>query len=183
LHELSLHILDLLQNSLEAGATEIMLLVEDNPADDLLTFTVEDNGRGMTAEMAATAASPFCTGRKTRRVGLGLSLLAMAAEACNGGVRIDSLAGKGTRVAAVFRRSHPDRQPLGDLPAAITCALAGEEGLTLVYRHLYGGRQFLFSTSANTIITGSFQAGSPAQLLALENFFREQLKILYGGEQ
>jgi anti-sigma regulatory factor (Ser/Thr protein kinase) len=180
LHELSLHILDLLQNSLEAGATEISLRVEDNPEGDLLVFTVEDNGRGMTAEQVAAATSPFVTSRKTRRVGLGLALLSMAAESCDGCLKITSRPGAGTRVTAKFRRSHPDRQPLGDLPGAVTSALTGETELTFVWRHRYQDREFKFSTDrAPGVFGGRFHVGNAAHLSLLNDYLKAQMKILY----
>lgn len=180
MHELSLHILDLLQNSLEAGATTISLLVNDCPKTDLFIFTVEDNGRGMSDTFRLAAASPFTTSRKTRRVGLGLALLSMAAESCGGGVEIASRPGAGTRVTAEFRHSHPDRQPLGDLPGAVISALTGETELTFVWHHRYQGREFKFSTDcAPGVFGGRFQAGNAAHLSLLNDYLRAQMKILY----
>ena len=48
MEDLALHILDVAQNGVEAGATAIEIeLVEKDPARDLLTICIRDNGRGM----------------------------------------------------------------------------------------------------------------------------------------
>ena len=77
--ELSLNILDIVQNSIAAGAEHIgIALIED--ADGKLQMTVCDDGCGMHAETLARVTDPFCTSRKTRKVGMGIPLLRLAAE-------------------------------------------------------------------------------------------------------
>ena len=88
--ELSLHILDIVQNSTKAGATEISIDVIESLRANLLQMTVRDNGCGMSKEVLATITDPFSTSRTTRKVGLGLSLLQAAAEQCNGAMSIES---------------------------------------------------------------------------------------------
>ena len=87
--ELSLYVLDITMNSVRAGATEILVeLVEDG---EWLTFTVSDNGCGMTAEQVKKLSDPFFTTRKTRKVGLGIPFLTMLAEMTGGYVKINSV--------------------------------------------------------------------------------------------
>ena len=93
-------------------------MVEDF-AKDRLRMSVEDDGKGMDAEMAASVVDPFVTSRTTRKVGLGIPLLKEAAEACNGFLTITSAVGKGTTLLVEFQHSHIDRMPLGDLPDTI----------------------------------------------------------------
>ena len=62
--ELSLYILDITMNSVRAGATEISItLTQDN---EYLTFSVTDNGCGMTKEQLERLSNPFFTTRTTR---------------------------------------------------------------------------------------------------------------------
>ena len=88
MRELSLHILDLVENALTAGADRITVRVEESTAADRLSIWVHDNGRGMPEEKIRHLEDPFVTTRKTRRVGLGLSLLAAAARRCDGNLTV-----------------------------------------------------------------------------------------------
>jgi anti-sigma regulatory factor (Ser/Thr protein kinase) len=133
--ELALHVLDILQNTVEAGATQIELTIVEDEAADRLTLTVADNGRGMDEQIVRRALNPFYTTRRTRHVGLGLPLFAEAAETAGGGLTIRSQAGEGTTVEATFKLSHPDRQPLGDMAATLLAFLLAEGAPELRYSH------------------------------------------------
>ena len=50
MQDLSLHLLDLVQNSIAAGATQIVINVEEDEEKDWLSIAIEDNGRGMDNE-------------------------------------------------------------------------------------------------------------------------------------
>ena len=113
--ELALHVLDILQNAVEAGATHVDLAVLEDEPSDRLTITVIDDGRGMDEETTRRVLDPFYTTRTTRHVGLGLPLYSAAAEGAGGGLTILSHPGEGTTIEASFQLSHPDRQPLGDM--------------------------------------------------------------------
>ncbi|MCS6992637.1 MAG: ATP-binding protein [Anaerolineales bacterium] len=115
--EIALHLLDLAENSVSAGAKTVKITVCEDQNADLLTAVIEDDGRGMTPEMVKMVTDPFFTSRTTRKVGLGIPLFKAAAEACGGGLEIQSTPGVGTRVEARFQHSHIDRMPLGNLPA------------------------------------------------------------------
>ena len=147
MRELALHILDVLQNAVEAGATRVALeVVEDQPADRL-TITVRDNGRGMDAATLARVTDPFYTSRTTRHVGLGLPLLAAAAERSDGELHIQSAPGAGTTVEVIFAYSHPDRQPLGNLPDTLLAFLLSEKAPDLHFLHSVGDAAFDFDTA------------------------------------
>ena len=150
MRELSLHILDVLENALEAGATEVTLEIDEDLRADRLVIAVRDNGRGMDAQTARRALDPFFTTRTTRHVGLGLPLFAAAARRCEGDLSLVSAPGQGTAVTATFQHSHVDRAPLGDLTGTLLAFLLSERGagLHFVYRHLVNGRSFDLDTSA-----------------------------------
>ena len=88
--EIALHILDITQNSIKAGANEIRITLSESIPDDLLSLTIADNGKGMDAESCRRASDPWFTSRTTRKVGLGLPLLKMNAGLTGGGMTIDS---------------------------------------------------------------------------------------------
>lgn len=148
MRELSLHILDVLENAIEAGATRITLTIEEDCARNRLAITVEDNGRGMDRDLATHVLDPFFTTRQTRHVGLGLPLLAAAAERAGGGIAVESTPGVGTRVTATFQLRHWDRAPLGDLAATILAVLLGQTPVTLCYTHRVDGREFHCDSAA-----------------------------------
>ena len=133
--DLSLHILDIVENSITASATRISIDIAEDTRDDLLSLTIRDNGKGMDAEARKHALDPFYTTRTTRNVGLGLALLAQAAEQARGGLRLDSEPGRGTTVQATFQLSHPDRQPLGDIAETLKTILAGRPELDLRFEY------------------------------------------------
>ncbi|MBQ7075808.1 MAG: ATP-binding protein [Clostridia bacterium] len=48
--ELSLHILDIAQNSITADATLVEIEIVEDTKKDILTITVKDNGKGMSED-------------------------------------------------------------------------------------------------------------------------------------
>ncbi len=149
MRELALHILDVLENALEAGATRVDLAIIEDLETDRLTITVRDNGRGMDPQTANRTLDPFFTTRTTRHVGLGLPLFAAAARRCEGDFSVESYPGRGTAVTAIFRHSHIDRAPLGNMADTLLAFLLGGRGdLQLRYRHKVGAHAFELDTAA-----------------------------------
>ena len=146
MRELSLHILDIAENGITAGADCIHILVEEARTADLLTVKIMDNGHGMPAEKIEKMTDPFVTSRTTRRVGLGLSLIATAAERCEGRLTVGTEPDAGTKVKAIFRYSHIDRAPVGDMAATITTLIMGNPQSDFVYTHIIDGEEFTLDT-------------------------------------
>lgn len=146
MEDLSLHILDIAENAVAAGARNIVITITEDCAGDSLTVEVSDDGSGMKKSVADSAMDPFTTSRTTRRVGLGLPLLLEAARAANGGAEIESRAGRGTRVKATFQLSHVDRKPLGDMAETVAALLATCDDIDIRYEHIRNERMVLFDT-------------------------------------
>jgi len=146
MREISLHILDIVQNSIAAGASRIAISVTASTADDMLMFCITDNGKGMPPDLVGKVTDPFVTTRTTRRIGLGIPLLMAAANQCGGEVNIQSEVGKGTRVCATFVLSHIDRAPFGDIASTLVNLIAGNPGVTFVYEHSVDGSTFRLDT-------------------------------------
>ena len=146
MRELSMHILDIAQNSIAAGAKLVRIDVVEDSVADTMTITVADDGRGMDADTAQRVRDPFVTSRTTREVGLGVPLFAAAAERCGGGLEIASTPGEGTTVRAVFGLSHIDRAPLGDMAGTLMALSVCNPDVDFVYNRVQGDESFHFDT-------------------------------------
>src|SRR5574344_2920494 len=104
MNDLALHILDIVQNSISAGALLIRIIVSENLIKDLLSITIEDNGKGMTEEQVSKLADPFFTSRTTRKVGMGIPLFKQSAEQSGGRLDIKSKVGIGTTIRSEDHR-------------------------------------------------------------------------------
>ncbi len=135
MREITLHLLDLAENSVSAGARTVQIAVCEDLVADRLTASIEDDGRGMDAETVKKVTDPFYTSRTTRKVGLGIPLFKGAAEECNGGLTISSKLGEGTRVEVSFQHSHIDRMPLGNLSATFLGLLVGHPEIHWIFRY------------------------------------------------
>ena len=118
MRELSLHLLDLLDNSIRAGAGAVRITIDEDPVRNLMRLCVEDDGPGLSVP-AEVALDPFYTTKGGKRTGLGLALLKAAAERAAGQLSLDRSALGGLRVAVVVQLDHIDRAPLGDLAATL----------------------------------------------------------------
>ena len=143
MEDLSLHILDIAENAVAAGATRVLIAVNENAGRDLLTLRVTDNGRGMSREERRRALDPFYTTMR-KRTGLGLPLLAQTSEQSGGRLRLDSGPGRGTRVTARFRLGHVDRPPLTKVPETMMTLFFGHPGTDIRYRHTRNGSVFSY---------------------------------------
>ncbi|MCE5314534.1 MAG: ATP-binding protein [Armatimonadota bacterium] len=147
MRELSMHILDLAQNSIAAGATELVIEVSADTQADRLMISLQDNGRGMDSDFLARVRDPFTTTRTTRRVGLGIPMFEAAAKACGGCIALQSAPGKGTYLAATFRLSHIDRAPLGDIASTLMSIVAANPDLRLRYTQRLDDKLFVLDTN------------------------------------
>ena len=135
MEELSMHILDIVENSTRAGARRVAIEITESTTDDRITIDIEDNGSGMDDDRIEQILDPFYTTKTVRRVGLGIPLLAQAARSAGGDLTITSRKGTGTRVHTFFQLSHIDRQPLGKIEDTITTIIAGNPEVDFVYTH------------------------------------------------
>jgi len=139
---LSYHILDIVQNSLNAGADLVEISIEENVQEGLFTTIIKDNGKGMDRQTLQKAIDPYFSTRNERKVGLGLSLLKQNTERTGGYFTIDSTPGQGTLVKAEFVKHHIDCPALGDLAGTIHQIIVSNTGKDFVYRHHKEGLGF-----------------------------------------
>lgn len=177
--ELSLHILDIVQNSVAAGAKFITLDLTEDVNTDLLEFSIKDDGCGMTEETLKKVTDPFTTGRTTRRVGLGIPLLKAAAELTGGGLELTSEPGVGTTVTARFVYDSIDRQPLGNMAETILGLITSYENIDFVYYHRVNEKEFTIDTREIKGILGEVSLNEPEVVLWLSGFLNENETELY----
>lgn len=144
--DLSLHILDIVQNSISANASFIEIIIEESHQANTYVVRIKDNGKGMPQEMVDKVTDPYVTSRTTRKVGLGLPLLKMNAERTGGHLKIISEVGKGTEVEALFIHDNIDRLPLGDMAGTIAILASANPLIEFVYTHTVDGEQYIFDT-------------------------------------
>lgn len=171
MRELSLHILDIAENSVAAGAKRIEIGVEEDVVYDRLRVWVSDDGRGMDEDLVARVTDPFVTSRTTRKVGLGIPLLKAAAESCNGFLRITSAPRRGTRLETEFQRSHIDRMPLGDLAGTVYTLIVSCPDIRWVLKYRANGATFEFDSEPIREALGDVPLTEPSVLA----YIRESL--------
>ena len=146
MEDLSLHILDIAENSVAANADKIEIRISEDNGKDLLSIEIIDNGVGMDKKTLEKALDPFYTSKTVRRFGFGLSLLSEAAKAANGHLSMQSKKGEGTRIKADFLRSHIDRQPLGDIGQTIITLIIGNPEIDFIFEHKRNGHTYCLDT-------------------------------------
>jgi hypothetical protein len=142
MEDMSLHILDIAENSIEAGATAVKIGIREDTAEDMFVLTVDDNGRGVEEETVEKTLDPFFTSKTGKKCGLGIPLLAQAARECGGDFSITTGKGKGMRVVARFQRSHIDMKPMGDVGATMATLICGHPEVAYSLTYESDGRAF-----------------------------------------
>jgi len=146
MEDLSLHILDIAENAISGSARTVEIRIDEDRNKDLLTIEIKDDGKGMDEQTLQKALDPFFTTRTTRRVGLGLPLLAQAARESGGQIKLYSEPGRGTTVRATFVHSHVDRKPMGSIDETIQTLVAGHPEIDFLYEHNTNGSIYHFDT-------------------------------------
>lgn len=178
--ELSLNILDIAQNSVKANASLIGISIDET--DDVLSFKITDNGKGMTADFLSRVTDPFTTTRTTRTVGLGLPFLKMEAEMTGGSFSIKSKSETeykehGTEVFASFNKKSIDYIPLGDIIGTLCALVQGAENTDFIFNHKMPHGEVFLSTKEMRELLGDVPLGSPEVI----SWVREYLSEAYSA--
>lgn len=146
MEDLAMHLLEILVNSVSAGAKKIILKMIESTKRDVIEMSIEDDGKGMDQKQAEEFVNPFRTSRTTRSIGLGLSFLKGLADQCHGSFSIQSQKGVGTKVNCSVQRSFIDTPPIGDMGQTLMSVIQANENIHLVFVYELDGQQFLFDT-------------------------------------
>lgn len=179
MQDLSLHLLDIAENSVRAQAKKITIELDEKVSDNILCLKISDNGKGMTQQMVQNVVDPFVTTRTTRRVGLGISLLSQNCINASGSLAINSIPGEGTTVQAVMQYDHIDRLPLGDIASSLIILIQGNPHINFIYKHIYETKFFLFDTLEIKKLLGEVTIDTPEIIQWLKKYIRENIDDLY----
>ncbi|NLD19818.1 MAG: sensor histidine kinase [Clostridiales bacterium] len=178
--ELSLHIMDVLQNSIGAESSKIKVMVEVGYREKYLAITVEDNGCGMEEETLRNSVDPFHTSRTTRKIGLGIPMFKEATELAEGTFEIESQEGKGTLVRAVLLNHSIDRQPLGDLGNTFFLTMISYVQLELCLELISTEGRYSFNSREHMKKMKEQGKGDIDAAFEAETLINEKVKDLFG---
>ncbi|HNT37427.1 MAG TPA: ATP-binding protein [bacterium] len=183
MRDLSLHVLDLMENSVRAGATHIDLLCDIDTHVNRLVLRIQDNGAGLLVSHEQ-ALDPFYTTKDGKKTGLGLSLFQAAAEAANGNLELSPSPLGGLSVQATMEWDHLDRSPVGDLVESIFSLLCTEPDLDVTFQVRFDDRTFSVRVSEVVQTLSAEQRNSFEALIHAKEALREVYRVipeLYGA--
>ncbi len=179
--ELSLNILDIAKNSTAAGASRVEISLELS-TEGILTLSITDNGCGMSEETLRGVTDPFYTTRKTRKVGMGLPLLKMAAEQTGGALRIKSSTKQGesgTELCATFDTKSIDCMPLGDITSTVCILIAGSPDVDFLFTDKRPEGEVVLDTSELREVLGDgISLSAPEVQQWIKEYLEEQYNAL-----
>ena len=178
MNDLSLHIIDIIQNSLSAGAKRIGLAIKEDSANDRLTISIEDNGKGMAPEVAARLGDPFYTTRTTRKVGMGIPLFKQSAMQSGGNLSVESEPGKGTTVTAWFELGNIDRPPLGDVANSFVLMVSANPQIHFTLSYVVNENEYTFDSVEVAEVLGDIELSDVRVIRMLEEIVRENINEL-----
>jgi anti-sigma regulatory factor (Ser/Thr protein kinase) len=176
MQELALHILDIAQNSIVANASMISIEIAEDLRNDFLTITIGDNGKGMTVEEIRMVTDPYFTSRTTRNVGMGLPLFKHSAQQASGSLVVSSEPGKGTEIIAVFRHSHIDRPPLGDIAGVVKLLIGANPVIDFIYRHKKEDKEYILDSREVKRVLEGVSVSNPEVLKYIGDMVKENLR-------
>ena len=182
MNEISLHILDILQNSIRAGASLIIVIVHFDQASGRLSVSIEDNGCGMDEEYVLKVTDPFVTERTTRRVGLGIPLFKAGAEGCGGSFEIKSQKGKGTLISAVFMTGNIDCPPLGNMTDTMVSQVISHQDIDFIYKFITDAGQMNFDTREIKGALEGVPLDTPEIISWMRQSINEEINKIGGGK-
>jgi len=182
LRDLSLHLMDIVTNSIAAGANSMLIRITADQQSDLLTIRIEDDGKGMSPDFLKQVTNPFSTTRTTRKVGLGLSLFKEACELTGGSLSITSTLGEGTAVTATFGISSIDRIPLGDTGETMSGLISSypEREFAITFANDMGEEAGLDTRDLRERL-GDVPLSDPDVYVFVRDYIQEQQQIILGG--
>lgn len=181
--ELSLNILDIAKNSVRAGAKNIGIFLDEDK-NGILTLKITDDGCGMDEETVKSVSDPFYTSRKTRKVGLGIPFLTLAANQAGGDVEIRSRTKQdfpknhGTEVKATFDTNNIDFTPLGNVIESVLTLIQGNPEINYIFEHKTPSFTVKFSTEEIREALGNdIPLSEPEIVCWMREYLEEQYNV------
>jgi len=181
MEDISLFILDLVQNSIAAQAQVVSIEIVENREEKSLSLTIRDDGKGMDELLLSRVADPFFTTRTTRKVGLGIPMAKAATQGCGGSFTISSRSGEGTQITLVFKTDDLDCPPFGRMDQTIASLIAANTNIDFIYKHL----TCKGTLDLDTRLIKSELKGVPIDVFEviewISSYIRDGLKEIDGG--
>lgn len=178
MNELSLYILDIVQNSIKADSKNIVINITEDKKKDLLTIEIIDDGKGMNEETLAKVTDPFFTSRLTRRVGLGIPIFKELCETCLGSFQIESQEKKGTKLIGTLKYSSIDRPPMGNIVDTIYTLIINDEEVDITYNHLFNNKKFTLNTKEIKQILDGVSFKQIDIMMWIKGYIKEGLQFI-----
>lgn len=176
MEDLAMYLLELLMNSIHAKATDIRIALTDSRKENVIRIVIEDNGRGMDAEMLKNFTNPFITTRNTRKIGLGVSFIHALTELCNGTFRAESKPNQGTKILAELEKNCIDVPEPGDLGQLIMAGIQANPKIHLQFSYQNDTASFLFRTDEISQMLGEdIPLDQPDILLWIRDYINENI--------
>jgi len=177
--DISLHLMDIAQNSVSAGATLIQISFDCR--DGFLIFRLTDNGRGMDEELLKTVTDPFTTTRTTREVGMGIPLLKLSAEMTGGSFEIESQKGEGTTTEARFVIDSIDRIPIGNVDETLKTLIMANPDINFEITFQSEKSSFELKTEEIKKYLNGVPIDSFEVIDWIAENIRDGMKVVFGG--
>ena len=176
MRDLSMHVLDIAQNSIKAGA-KLVTIRFVRYENGRLTFSVQDDGCGMKPDFLARVTDPFTTSRTTRKVGLGIPMLKQSAEMCGGEFGIESEPGFGTTIHASFDTANIDCIPMGDIcDSLLTLVMLNPEQPEFLFQASSPAAEACFDTRQLREVLGGVPLNEPDVVAWMKESIEEEFK-------
>jgi DNA mismatch repair ATPase MutL len=147
MEDFSLHILDIVENSIRAEASTIKIEITEDTRENIFMLRITDNGKGMDENVLNRIDDPFFTTKSCRTFGLGIPFLAQAAKECNGDMQIKTREGEGSSIKAVFQHDHIDRKPLGNIEKTMAVLIAANPDIDFILEHKKNDASYTLDTA------------------------------------
>ena len=179
MQDISLHLLDIIENSIRAKAKLIRIKIIREVMRNELIFIVADDGTGMDEKTLYEAQNPFYTSKleREKKVGLGIPLFKQNAEMCNGSFNIESKLGEGTTITSVFQYDHVDRMPLGKMEDTFVGSIIGHADVDfeiILINNMITGKRDIFEF--NTVAIKEELGGVPINYPDVITYVSEVIK-------
>lgn len=175
--ELSLNILDIAMNSVKAKADTVRITLKET--DETFEMSISDNGCGMKEDFLKTVTDPFSTTRTTRKVGMGIPFLKLAAEQTGGSFLISSKHesdypdSHGTVTTAAFNKKSIDFTPLGDIVSTVVTLIQGSPDIRWIFSHSTSSGEVSLDTDELKAVLGDVPVDNTEVIIWIKGYLEE----------
>ncbi len=183
MEDLAMQMLEIIMNTVHADSREIEIRIVDSEAENLISMTVSDDGKGMNKALLQRVTDPFVTTRETRRIGMGIPFMKGLTEQCGGRFSMRSRPGEGTMLTATVQRDHIDTPPMGDLGEMMMNSIQADENIDYKFNYRTDKGEFAFDTREAREMLDGVSLLEPSILLWLRDYIRQGVEqARTGGE-